>query len=178
LIVIILVISLISGLLLIFKQKQIKYKNEILRLQEAAAAVELNQAKKQIGEFTSKLLEKATLLENLENKFSEREFTEERQQYLTELSNQKILTEEDWQKFKSLFEKLHPGFFMLLGEKFPDITLAEKRIAALIRLQLTSKEMAAILGISEASALRTKSRLKARLNLSPEITLEDYLIHL
>lgn len=175
LIVIILVISLISGLLLIFKQKQIKYKNEILRLQEAAAAVELNQAKKQIGEFTSKLLEKATLLENLENKFSEREFTEERQQYLTELSQQKILTEEDWQKFKSLFEKLHPGFFILLGEKFPDITLAEKRIAALILLQLTAQEMASILGISPDSAHRTRLRLRKRLGLGSETNLFEHL---
>lgn len=178
LIISILVLTIVSGLLLIFKQKQLKYKNEIFRLQKAAADNDLNQAKDQIGFFTTKLLEKATLLENLENKLIEREFSEERQQYLTELSNQKILTEEDWQKFKGLFEKLNPGFFIVLKEKFPEITLAEQRLAALIRLQLTTKEMASILGISEASALRTRSRLKFRLNLNPEINLEDYLIGL
>lgn len=178
LIVSIFVLSVISGLILFFKQRQLKYKNEIFRLQKADDDAELSLVKNQIGIFTSKLLEKAQLIESLEHKFIEKEFSEERQQYLSELSNQKILTDEDWQKFKGLFEKLHPGFFSLLKEKFPDITLAEKRIAALIRMQLTTKEMASILGISEASALRTRSRLKFRLNLSSEINLENYLINL
>lgn len=172
------VLTLVSGLILFFKQRQLKYKNEIFRLQKAADDAELEQAKSQIGIFTTNLLEKAALIESLEHKFIEREFSEERQHYLSELSNQKILTDEDWKNFKGLFDKLHPGFFMMLKEKFPDITLAEQRLAAMIRLQLTTREMASILAISEASALRTRSRLKARLNLNPDIDLEDYLMPL
>jgi DNA-binding CsgD family transcriptional regulator len=165
-------------ILMIGRQKRLKYKNEIFRIQKSASEAELNSAKDQLDIFTNKLFEKALLIESLESKLTKKNFDQEEQACLTELSNQKILTDEDWQKFKLLFEKLYPAFFKSLKEKSADITLAEQRIAALIRLQLSAKEMAAILGISVDSAHRTRSRLRLRLKLSSEVNLEEYLTNL
>jgi DNA-binding CsgD family transcriptional regulator len=168
-------LSMFAILVLIIKQKEIKYKNEIYHIQKLADEAKLSQAKEQLKFFTTHLAEKSTQLEELEKKFREKEFSAQRQLYLTELGNLKILTEEDWQKFKALFEKLHPVFFETIKTDFPGITQAEMRVAALLRLHLSAKEMSLILGISEASVLRTRSRLRLRLNLGSDINLEEFL---
>ena len=103
----------------------------------------------------------------------QRELNAEQQQLLEELSHQTILTEEDWVKFKRLFERLHPGFFNRLKEKTPGITVAELRMAALTRLRLSTKEMASLLGISIDSVHKTRQRLRQRLQVPAEANLEE-----
>ena len=57
----------------------------------------------------------------------------------------------------------------------PDITEAECRIAALIRLHLNTKQMAAMLGISTDSVYKIKQRLRKQLPLNNDVTIETYL---
>jgi hypothetical protein len=125
--------------------------------------------------FTENIVEKTTLIEKLESQVKGKEATAEQQTIISELGRHTILTEEDWNKFKSLFEKIYPGFFINLKEKFPDITLAEQRMAALTRLQLTPKQMASMLGISVDSVHKTRQRLRQRLRISPENSLEEIM---
>ena len=48
-------------------------------------------------------------------------------------------------------------------------------MAALTRLQLTSKQMASMLGISVDSVHKTRQRLRQRLQLGSDINLEEYV---
>jgi DNA-binding CsgD family transcriptional regulator len=57
----------------------------------------------------------------------------------------------------------------------PDITVAEKRMAALIRLHLNTKQMASMLGISTDSVYKIRQRLRKRLQLDDELATETYL---
>jgi DNA-binding CsgD family transcriptional regulator len=58
------------------------------------------------------------------------------------------------------------------------ITLAEQRMAALTRLQLTPKQMASMLGISVDSVHKTRQRLRQRLRINPENSLEEIMINI
>jgi DNA-binding CsgD family transcriptional regulator len=73
-----------------------------------------------------------------------------------------------------MFEKVYPGFFHSLKQQSPDITLAEQRMAALCKLQVTPKEAANLLGISPNSVNKTRQRLRSRLGLDPDANLEQY----
>ncbi len=77
-----------------------------------------------------------------------------------------ILTDEDWMRFKKLFLQAHPGFFNNLREKFADITETEERLIALTRLNLTTKEIAAMLGISGKSVNKSRYRLRKKLGIA------------
>ena len=94
---------------------------------------------------------------------------------IQQLSSQTILTEDDWIDFKTGFEKLHPSFFITLKEIAPDITIAEQRMAALLRIQLLRKKIAQMLGISPGSVHKTCQRLRLRLHLPPEKNLEEFI---
>jgi DNA-binding CsgD family transcriptional regulator len=92
-----------------------------------------------------------------------------------ELVNQTILTDDDWNRFRQLFEKANPGFFDKIKQLAPDITAAELRLAALIKLQLDTKQMASMQGISPVSIRSNKSRLRQRLQVSSETDLEEFI---
>jgi DNA-binding CsgD family transcriptional regulator len=142
------------------------HKNQI-------AAAELKSAKEQMEVFTANISEKSNLVEKLNHQLADKNLSNEQNLLLEDIANHTILTEEDWNNFKRLFEKIYPGFFVNLKQKAPDITLAEQRMAALTRLNITSRQMAAMLGISVDSVHKTRQRLRQRLHIHGEGSLDE-----
>ncbi len=169
-IIIIGIVLLFLIALLILNRSRLKEKMKKEKVEQ-----EMVLAKEQMRMFTDNIIEKTNLIEKLELQVKDKQDTTEHQSIISELSQQTILTEEDWVKFKNLFEKIYPGFFQDLKKTSVDITLAEQRMAALTRLQLTSKQMAAMLGISIDSVHKTRQRLRQRLQLTPEQNLDEYI---
>jgi tetratricopeptide (TPR) repeat protein len=91
------------------------------------------------------------------------------------LYNQHILTDADWSAFKVYFEKAHPGFLQRVRATFPTLSDAEVRLFLFIKLNLTTKEAATILGISADSVKKTRNRLRKRLVLGEEIDLREFI---
>ena len=87
----------------------------------------------------------------------------------------KILTDEDWSRFKKYFDKVFPGMIQKLRDLQPDITSAEQRLFMLIRLNTESREIADMLGISPESVRKTKYRLKKKLQLVEDNSLDDFI---
>ena len=162
-------------LLLISRRNQkLRFKQQLDEQEKLRIDHEMQAAKEQLQMFTQSLIEKTTLIEKLEQQMQESNDTAGQQETLSTLSSLTILTEEDWDKFKQLFEKIYPLFFQHLKSKAPDITLAEQRMAALTRLQLTTRQMASMQGISPDSVHKTRQRLRLRLGLTNETNLEEF----
>lgn len=94
---------------------------------------------------------------------------------IAELLEQKILTDEDWAQFQSRFKAIYPGFFVRIKDSHIPLTEAETRILVLMRLELSGKDMANILGISPQSVRVCKMRLKKKLPTDKYETVEDFL---
>jgi DNA-binding CsgD family transcriptional regulator/tetratricopeptide (TPR) repeat protein len=171
----ILLLSVISILVLNRRQHKLKYRQQILEQENKMIENEVTAARQQMNMFTQSIIEKASLIEKLEHQMQLNNTSVWQQETISTLSHLTILTDTDWEKFKSLFEKIHPLFFQRLKTKTPDITVAEQRMAALTLLQLTSRQMASMQGISPDSVHKTRQRLRTRLTLSHEVNLEEYL---
>lgn len=83
--------------------------------------------------------------------------------------------DKNWEEFANIFSQVHVGFFNKLRKENADITTGEIRLAALLRLNLATKEIASILGISPSSANIARYRLRKKLNLTREEDLVDFL---
>ena len=94
---------------------------------------------------------------------------------VADLLGQKILTDDDWGRFKIRFGGIYPHFFTCLKESSINVTEAEIRILVLMRLNLKSKDMANILGISPQSVRVCKMRLKKKLSAQDYNSVEDFL---
>jgi hypothetical protein len=93
---------------------------------------------------------------------------------IEQLVSSTILTEEDWQQFRILFDQAYPGFVFRLKEKLPDLSPAETRLLILTRLKLSPREMAQTLGISIDAIRKAHYRIRKKFNLE-EATLDVLL---
>ena len=171
----IILLAIISVLFVNRQRLKLKLRQENLEKEKKLMENEMSAAKQQMEMFTQNIIDKTSLIEKLEQQMQENNSSAGQQETISVLSQLTILTEEDWDKFKSLFEKLYPLFFQHIKTKAPDISLAEQRMAALTRLQLTTRQMASMQGISPDSVHKTRQRLRQRLSVSNETNLEEFL---
>jgi len=82
-----------------------------------------------------------------------------RSRYLQELRQSTILTEQDWVQFRMKFEKVYPNFIEEQNKIYANITPAEMRYLTLQKLQLSTREMAGMLGVSDGTIRQTRFRL-------------------
>jgi DNA-binding CsgD family transcriptional regulator len=164
-----LVLSMLIGILVFF----------VLRGRIRARKNEIEVQGWQLENFTRTMLEKSQLIEELSAQLgqfkSETLIPKERIEDVSKMLHSSILTEDDWEKFKLLFSRVNPNFFAELKLRHPDLTQAETRLAALIILNLNTREIANILGISADSANKARYRLRKKLNLQPEQELKAFI---
>jgi DNA-binding CsgD family transcriptional regulator len=70
-----------------------------------------------------------------------------------------LYLDDDWHKFKLHFEQVHPNFFAEVSAQYPSLTKNELRLYSYFHINLSTKEIAALLNIDPASVRRAKSRL-------------------
>jgi tetratricopeptide (TPR) repeat protein/DNA-binding CsgD family transcriptional regulator len=171
----ILLLAIIALLLVNKKRLQLKHGQELAKQQQWAAEKEVAAAREQLKMFTANILEKAALIEKLEQQANNTAQSSEQHQIMSELAAQTILTDDDWERFKVLYEKIYPQFFVKLRQQAPDIAPSELRMAAIIRLQLSTRETASMLGISIDSVHKTRQRLRQRLQLESHQQLDEVI---
>lgn len=84
-------------------------------------------------------------------------------------------SQNSWGQFYKHFESVHPNFFRKLLEINDDLTQNELRHAAYMLMNLSNKEVANMYGISHESVKKARWRLKIRLNLAAEDSLQDFI---
>lgn len=167
LILLVLILCVIT-VLTYFVQKKRQLAKDI-KLQ--AATQELEIAALNLNRFTESILEKNKLIEQLQGRSSE----EDKAGIFHELQQSTILTEDDWQSFQLLFDKAYPGFIPRVKEKHPELSIGELRYFVLSRLNLSNKEMAAMLGVSPNAIQVMRHRIRKRLSLSDTVSLEEVI---
>ena len=89
--------------------------------------------------------------------------------------NHNIVTDKDWSVFKNYFDKSNPGYRLRLRKAYPDLTDAEERLFLLLKINLSTKEAAAMQGISTESVKKNRHRLRKRLGLGEDERLEAFI---
>ncbi len=87
-----------------------------------------------------------------------------------------ITSDDDWAIFQTNFDKIHDDFFRNLKERYPDLTSNDLRLCALLRLNLSSKDICNMMNISLRGIEAARYRLRKRLNIPSEQDLTDFMI--
>ncbi|MEP6646521.1 MAG: hypothetical protein ABJC12_05490 [Saprospiraceae bacterium] len=137
----------------------------------------LTEAETELQEYIRSVREKNEMITSLRERIGALAEAEDigivRSTEIAQLTQLTILTEEDWKYFRKLFDVVYPGFLVRLKNKLGDLTPAEIRILVLAKLQITQKEMGDMLGISYNSIRTSRYRLRKKLNLPEEGSLEE-----
>lgn len=161
------------------KKLQEKKQNlNILQLKQKNVENELLHAQEGLNNYVHSLKEKNTLIEDLKmelDKISSRTLlsNSEKEEVVQKMLQSTILTEKDWNEFKTTFEKVHTHFFANILKRYPTLSMAELRILSLFKLRLSVDEMAGMLGVSPDSVKRTCRRIRTKTDLPHQIALEN-----
>lgn len=92
---------------------------------------------------------------------------------------QSITEKEVWEEFEYRFQSVHEEFYQNLKKKFPDLSPSEIKLAAFLRLNMTTKEIASITNQSVNSLETARYRLRKKLGISnQEVNLVTFLLNI
>ncbi|MDX2283376.1 MAG: tetratricopeptide repeat protein [Bacteroidia bacterium] len=166
----------------IFAQEQALLRAEIenRRLNELRLGEELAAKSSSLSAHTLHTIRKNQVLDQIRSRLQatlkarSREYRQVIQDTLR-LTEAHLDQEREWEDFRKMFEQVHQAFFDVLAQRFPDLSPAEIKLCALIRLRMESRDMAAFLGISPDSLRIARYRLKRKLGLGPDTSLTEFV---
>ena len=167
-------LSLIIVILLFILQRN-RARNSILeqahlKMEKDSLKVDVELKDKQLTTNILYLMQKNELIDDISEQLlkikqdSEEESRPAVQKVVTNL--QANLRPEILQEFEVRFQQVHENFFAALTEKFPNISPSERRLCAFLKLNMTTKEIAAITHQNIKSIEIARARLRKKLNLT------------
>lgn len=95
--------------------------------------------------------------------------------HINQIIQKNLHTDQDWETFMLHFDKVHPSFFDKLKAHCSSLTENNLRLCAYFRIGLSVKEIAQILNVSSETAKTTRYRLKKKLGVAEDESLDDFL---
>jgi FixJ family two-component response regulator len=84
--------------------------------------------------------------------------------------------ESQWEQFRRHFESIHKSFFVKLRETNSSLTQTDLQLCAYIKLNMGTKEIARLMNISPESVITHRYRLRKKISLKPDETLDE-IVH-
>lgn len=186
------ILVLLSGIVIYFLRRVNKRDRELHEAREQVRAAAAEQQKMQEQQLKNELEYKETQLSALAlQMYQKNELMQELKERLDQtnlppasgLDLQKILNrnqhqDQDWDDFNARFESINRNFYIKLKQHFPGISPNDLKICALIKLNLSIKEMAGILNISPDSVKTARYRLRKKFALNTEDNLTEFIMGL
>ena len=151
------------------------------KLEKEKVDAELAFKKKELTTHALHLAKKNEVLEGLKQKAEELKQNEESKrgyQQLIRTIDFDLQDDNNWNNFSRYFEEVHKDFNSNVKNRFPDVTANELRLLALLKMNLSSKEIANILNISQEGIKKARYRLRKKLNITTEESLQDLVLSL
>lgn len=154
------------------KKKEMEFERTVL-------LEKLEHANKELTTYVMYLLKKnefiLTIIEKL--KKTKMDVKPENKKVIAELISE-LKSNSDtvsWEEFELRFQEVHNDFYIGLGKEFPDLSNNEIRLCAFFKLNMTTKEIAAITYQSLNSIKVARYRLRKKLNLESSANLHTFL---
>lgn len=94
------------------------------------------------------------------------------------LINQNIGSNEEWDTFLRTFRTLHASFMDNLQTLSGELTASEVRLASLLRMNLSSKEIGRLLNITDEGVKKARYRLRKKLGLDSGTNIRAFVLGL
>ncbi len=168
-------LAIILGLSIFsFREKRKRATAEHEKLQ-----ISLKSRQKELTTYALQMAKKNEVLEGLRNQAETLKTTNENNkgfQDIIRTINFDLQDDNNWEDFSKYFEQVHGGFYERIKLKYPSVTTKELRLLALLKMNLSSKEMANVLNISPEGIKKARYRLRKKLDVTTESSLNDFVM--
>ncbi|MFB6318828.1 regulator [Saccharicrinis sp. FJH54] len=164
------------------RRKRDEKEKELIQLRNEKLQAELSFKSEQLANSTMGIIKKNEFLMSIKRKLKRQKeqlgnrFPEKYYKDLMDKIDQNISGHDDWKLFEHNFEKAHEAFLKTLKANYPDLTPGDLRLCAYLKLNLSSKEIAPLLGVSVRGVENHRYRLRKKFNLSKEANLTEFIL--
>ena len=166
-------------------QQNIKMREQehlITLQQQQLLEAELSAKSKDLASMALGVFAKNEVLEKLRTVVQESlvkgQYGRKNLESLLKLINENIETQEFWDVFQNNFDLIHEKFFRNLRERYPSLTATDLRFCALLRLNLSTKDIAQMTNLTIRGVEAARYRLRKKLDIPDGTGLVDFLIDL
>ena len=159
-----------------YSRSMMEQRSKTARLEsdKYQALNDVEKAKEEIHMFKHRIIEKEALISKLHSHILDKDDIDP--EVDENVIKYTLIDKDEMDKFNFEFEIAHPTVMPRLDNVSKPLSPAERRLAALIYLQLNNEQIGHALGISKDSVARSKRRLKQTLNLTLADNLEDFIL--
>ncbi|MCB0595020.1 MAG: tetratricopeptide repeat protein [Lewinellaceae bacterium] len=149
------------------------------KLEKEQLQSELNHKKQELAAQVLHLCRKNEMLLSIREQLDNLEgsaTTAQKAQSLSRQISRDLSSDEDWEAFLESFRSVHRDFFGHLAREYPSLTTNEIRLASLMKLNLSTKEIATLLNITPDGVKKARYRLRKKMALDSEVNIQDFIL--
>ena len=163
---------------LVFQKQNFESNNKISQLEQEKLKTQLKSKSKELASYAALMAKKEDMLNEIEKEILKSNIKKENEKLYSKLMNikeQQSNSENDWALFDRNFNEVHDDFFKNLQQKFPDLTPKDLKMCAYLVMNLSSKEIAPLVGITYRSVELHRYRLRKKFDLPKNKNLVKFL---
>ena len=138
--------------------------------------LEVNNQSRELSNAAFNLIRKNEVLQGLKDDLQDLKNDPAAVRKIIRHIDEHIESDHDWAIFEESFNRVHDDFFKRLMHDFPELTPGDLRLAAYLKMNLSSKEIAPLLNISVRGVENKRYRLRKKLGLSEEANLTEFIL--
>ena len=143
--------------------------------------LKIKKAKRHLAEEKVKqdlqIAEQQRLIEKQQKQILEQQLQEKGRELAMLTMDEIKKTDDDyWKIYRENFDLIHKNFFRNLRERYPSLTPTDLRFCALLRLNLSTKDIANFTGLTIRGVEGARHRLRKKIQLPENINLSDFFI--
>jgi hypothetical protein len=164
------------------KEKLLDEKEKVLEIEKRKnAEIELEAKKRELTSEILQLAKKNEFFATLQTEVEDLKINIDgtvnmASQKVSKLINRDAVDEKQWEQFSLEFGSLHQGFLDVLVEKHGRFSKGEIKFISLLKMNLSSKDIADTLNASADGVKKARYRLRKKMNLE-EDSLQGYLLN-
>jgi DNA-binding CsgD family transcriptional regulator len=163
------------------KQQHLEREKELIKIRNEKLRDEIEHKSKELASSTMSIIKKNEFLMEMKDIIDKQKvelgsrYPDKYYNYLHKKIDENISNQDDWQIFENNFERAHDKFFTKMKTNYPDLTSSDLRLCAYLHMNLSSKEIAPLLGISVRGVENHRYRLRKKMNLEHDENLVEII---
>lgn len=163
-----------------FQQQAFKTEQEILRLKNENLEKEVEAKQSRLSASVLQTAHKNQFLEDLKaqilkSELGGKEGRSPEFRKLIRAIDSELKQEDYWEQFQLSFNQMHQDFVHQLHLQHPNLTGNDSRLCCFIRMGFSNAEIASILNITINGVEQSKYRLKKKLDMDKDSSLNEYI---
>jgi DNA-binding CsgD family transcriptional regulator len=164
-----------------FQHQAVVAEKEIIKLRNDKLRADMIYRDKELANQTNNIIQKNKFLMKLNQEFQKIQSTTDdstvksKMVILKKRVDKELDNEQQNILFETYFDEVHTDFFDRLKEQYPQLSPKDLKLCAYIKMNISTKEIATLLNITDRGVEISRYRLRKKMDLTREINLSTFL---